>query len=253
MPRFLLPPEAWTEDGLVVLTGDEARHCCQVLRVRIGDEIILFDGAGRSARATVSNVTSREVQARLGDVVSVQRPKPDLHLATAIPKGKTMDLVIQKATELGVDRITPLVTEHTVARPDKGGRDGDRKREKWQRVALEASKQCGRDWVPEVAGPTTLDELLAQRPIGSDDRVGIVADLPGRSQPLRELLKKSRLNPAEAVLLVGPEGDFSDLEYDQIRSAGYLSLDLGPLVLRCETASIAGLALLAHELRMASS
>ena len=123
MARFFLPPECW--GGAAALTGDEAKHAAQVLRVRRGDRITVFDGAGRAAGAEILDVSKSEIRLSLGEVI--QRPplRPRVHLVQAVPKGKTMDLIVQKAVELGVASIQPLITRRTVVQVEAD--DADRK------------------------------------------------------------------------------------------------------------------------------
>ena len=162
MRRFYLPPDQWPDDWLEgqpgALVGDEAHHCRRVMRVECGDEIEVIDGAGRSARVRVERFTGGRVElAALEPPQMLARPSPRVHLACAVAKGKNLDLVIQKATELGVDRITPLITERTIARPGSGGQPAG-KLAKWQRIGIESTKQCGRKWLPQIVDPVDLAE-----------------------------------------------------------------------------------------------
>ena len=142
MPRFYLPANLWTT---AVLGGEESHHLSQVMRVKSGETITLFDGAGNEAPAMVLSSSKSQTHLRIGTVVSAPFPLPRITLAQAIPKGKNMDWIIQKAVELGVRRIQPLVTRHTIVQP------GGDKAEKWRRTALEACKQCGQNFLPEIA------------------------------------------------------------------------------------------------------
>ncbi|MGA0846317.1 MAG: RsmE family RNA methyltransferase, partial [Luteolibacter sp.] len=139
MPRFYLAPDSWDS---AVLRGDEARHLVQVLRIKPGQQVTVFDGRGRRADARVLTASREEVHLHLDEPQMTPSLWPAITLAVAIPKGKTMDTIVQKAVELGVARIQPLLTEHTIVQP------GDGKVEKWQRTALEACKQCGQDCLP---------------------------------------------------------------------------------------------------------
>jgi 16S rRNA (uracil1498-N3)-methyltransferase len=160
-------------------------------------------------------------------------------LAQAIPKGKAMDLIVQKAVELGVAEIQPLVTRHTVARPDA------RKAQKWQRVALEACKQCGQDWLPQVREPLEFaDWLDVWRPAEGD--LPIVASLAEGARPMREVLREGG-SPERVVVLVGPEGDFHREETRAAVERGFRPLSLGHLVLRVETASLCCIAAIRYE------
>jgi 16S rRNA (uracil1498-N3)-methyltransferase len=149
MARFFLSPDAWGEHA--TLTGDEAKHAAQVMRVRRGDHITVFDGAGRSTVAEVKEVSKSEIRLNLGEEVRRPLLRPAIHLVQAVPKGKTMDLIVQKAVELGVASIQPLISRRTVVQVEE--EDAGRKAAKWQRVALEACKQCGQDLLPLVEPP----------------------------------------------------------------------------------------------------
>lgn len=235
MARFHLPAAAWPS---AVLTGDEARHLAQVLRIKRGETITVFDGQGRRAPAEVLNVSRDQVSLKLGEAVSPAAPLPAITLAQAIPKGKNMDLIVQKAVELGVSAIQPLVTRNTVVQPGEG------KSDKWRRNALEACKQCGQDTLPAIADPQPFDRWLASR--SEAPGLKLIASLAPGALPLRETL---RLNPGTTAvtLLVGPEGDFSPGETTAALAAGFLPVSLGPIVLRVETATIFCLSALRYE------
>jgi 16S rRNA (uracil1498-N3)-methyltransferase len=235
MPRFHLPPAAW-QSG--VLTGDEARHLSQVLRIKPGESITVFDGHGRRAPAEVLSVSRDHVSLDLGESQSPAAPRPAITLAQAIPKGKNMDLIVQKAVELGVAAIQPLVTRNTVVQPGEG------KSDKWRRNALEACKQCGQDTLPAIADPQPFDRWLAAR--SETSGLKLIASLAPGALPLRETL---RYHPGTTAitLLVGPEGDFSPAETTAALAAGFLPVSLGPIVLRVETATIFCLSALRYE------
>lgn len=238
MARFFLSPEAWGAQAR--LTGDEAKHAGQVLRLRTGDRITVFDGCGRSAAAEVGDVSKSEIGLMLGEIV--QRPplQPEICLAQAVPKGKTMDLVVQKAVELGVSSIQPLITRHTVVQVD--GDDAPRKSAKWQRVALEACKQCGQDLLPEVLPVRDFGGWL---PEATGDLMVMASLFPG-TRPLRDILRGAG-EVRRVILLVGPEGDFSAAEGAAAAEQGFLPASLGSIVLRAETAAFFGISAIRYE------
>jgi 16S rRNA (uracil1498-N3)-methyltransferase len=191
----------------------------------------VFDGAGREFEAVLDEVSRRAVSARLGRATA-PRPESPLHLVLAISplKGDRMELVVQKATELGVAEIWPVVTFRTdaAARPALHGSRSDR----WERVASGAAEQCGRAVVPHVA-PTTTFEGLLTRPF--EGRRVVLLETPGQP-PLASL----HLDPATPLLLlVGPAGGFEPAEAERLRAAGFDAVSLGPRVLRAETAAVA--------------
>jgi 16S rRNA (uracil1498-N3)-methyltransferase len=236
MPRFFLPPDAWQAE--TSLGGDEARHLAQVLRIRPGQRVTVFDGGGRRAAAEIVTVSRDRTILRLGETVVAPTPQPRIELAQAIPKGKNMDWIVQKAVELGVCRIQPLVTRNTVVQP------GDGKAEKWRRVALEACKQCGQDRLPEISEPAEILPWLE----GASDAgtLKVIASLASGTQPLREILRQNP-HPTQVTLLVGPEGDFNDEETRRALDSGFLPASLGTNILRAETAALFGVAALRYE------
>jgi len=236
MSRFLLPAADWTDHP--ALTGGEARHLSQVLRVRCGETITVFDGCGRRAEAEVIEVARERIALRLGTVSVAPAPQPAITLVQAIPKGKTMDLIVQKAVELGVASIQPLVTRHTVAQP------GDGKSDKWRRTAMEACKQCGQDTLPHIAEPLAFEPWLGSQTAAPGLR--LIASLAPGARPLREVLHDFPGCTA-AIPLVGPEGDFSAAETAAALAAGFLPVSLGAIVLRVETATLFCLSALRYQ------
>jgi 16S rRNA (uracil1498-N3)-methyltransferase len=226
MRRFHLPPADWTEDAH--LSGDESKHLTQVLRIREGETITVFDGNGNFAEAKVLSVAKQRVDLMLGLAESQETPLPGITLAQAIPKGKNMDWIVQKAVELGVSRIQPLITRHTIVSPS-----GD-KAEKWRRTALEACKQCAQFTIPEIADPLPFGEWIAAD-VG--DELKLIASLAESPGNFRETLA-AHPNPGSVTILIGPEGDFSPEETEAALAAGFIPVTLGDLVLRVETATM---------------
>jgi len=248
LPRFYISPSAWNPE-LPLLPPDEAKHCSQVLRLVAGDEVILFNGEGVEQRATISSIGRRDVELQAGAVTESRPLKCKIGLGQALPKGKNMELIIQKGTELGVAEIRPVVTKNTIVRVDE--KDGEKKREKWQRVAIEACKQCGQNFLPKVHAPAPLSEVLASV-TGSYDLLVIASLQPG-AMTLKSLLgdysaKRDGALPASVFILIGPEGDFTESEVAEALSAGAQPMTLGQIILRTETAAIYCLSVLGHEL-----
>ncbi len=226
MPRFLLPPESWSTGELL---GDEAKHLGQVLRIKSGESVTVFDGCGRQAEAQVISVTRDRVRLQPGEAIGKPAPRPVITLAQAIPKGKNMDLIVQKAVELGVARIQPLITRHTIVQPGEG------KADKWRRTALEACKQCGQNTLPEVADPLPYDTWISSQAAMRDLKV--IASLAPGAQALRTLLRR-HTDQESCTILIGPEGDFAADETKSALDAGFLPATLGNIILRVETASM---------------
>lgn len=242
--RFYFP-EPVSEGRQAALQGDEFHHLRHVLRLAPGAEISLFDGKGSEFQAVVVSIGRREAVVRVDRKESrVSESSLSLHLAIGMAKGEKLDLVIQKATELGAAAIHPLATRRADVKlaPEKSGS----RRDRWRRVALEACKQSGRTRLPEVHSPRTLDEFLAlELP-----RLRIVLDPTG--QPVPRGFPDPGGPDRSMIVVVGSEGGWDPDELDRLRSHGFLPLRMGPRVLRVETAAILGAGLfqfLAGDLR----
>jgi len=245
--RFYLPADTWNPEDLT-LTGDEAHHCRDVMRCRKGERIIVFDGAGNEVEGEIT-VLSREcigLKPLLRNQIG--RPPASLTLGQAIPRGKNMDIIIQKATELGVGRIVPLISERTVVQLD--GAEAEKKRQKWQRVAIEACKQCGQNWLPEIAAPVTVEQFAKQAAQGDPFRLVAAIDPAARSlkRILADWEESHGSRPDSATVMIGPEGDFTPAEIAHARSTGFHPMTLGPIILRSETAAIYEISVVGHEL-----
>jgi 16S rRNA (uracil1498-N3)-methyltransferase len=209
-----------------VLTGDEARHLSRVLRGQPGDEVVVFAGTGVEWPARIVRVARDEVELELADpTTDPARPGPRLTLAVALPKGERQKWLVEKLTELGVDRLVPLVTTRGVAEATEAARG------RLERGVIEACKQCGRNRLLEIAVPHTIAELLAAVAAG----LAIVAD--PHAPPLDAATV--RAGGRDIVGLIGPEGGFTDAEIAAAEHAGAIRVGLGPHILRVETAAIA--------------
>ncbi len=240
MRRFYLPPTECGVDALV-LTGSEAHHAADVLRVKRGDEVIVLDGAGTEFACEVETVARKRVELKVKSKFSQAAPPCQITLVQAVPKGKLFDSIIQKATELGVWRIVPLLSQRVSTHLE--GDSVEHKSDKWRQTAVEAIKQCGQRGLPKVESAATLPALLAR---GEKFDLSLVGSLQSDSRHLRTCFPKA---PAKTLQLwIGPEGDFAPEEMEAIKGAGALPINLGPLILRCETAALAALAILNYEL-----
>jgi 16S rRNA (uracil1498-N3)-methyltransferase len=242
MARFFLPPSAWPHYGVqTALTGDEARHLSQVLRIQPGAIVTVFDGAGRHAEAAVLTVSRDRVALQLGATMAPRPVLPAITLAQAIPKGKTMDLIVQKAVELGVASIQALITRHTIVHPGEG------KADKWRRTALEACKQCGQNTLPTIPDPLAFDHWLATRTVAANPPdLQLIASLDPSARPLRDVLH-AHPGTISTTIIIGPEGDFSPAETTAAIAAGFLPVALGNIILRVETATMFCLAAIRYE------
>jgi 16S rRNA (uracil1498-N3)-methyltransferase len=246
MHRFYLAPENWHHDALA-LTGSEAHHCRNVLRLDPGDKVVLFDGLGRELTAEIISADSAQIQLR--KLHQAQTPPLRCHitLGQAIPKGKNMDLIVQKAVEIGAAEIAPIVSDRTVVRLDE--ESASSKQAKWQTVAIEAAKQCGQNWLPQVRTPQTLAQFFQEHRRFDLQLIGsLQTDAVHLKKILAEYSSEHADRPASVLMLVGPEGDFTPAELSLARSQGCRPITLGPIVLRVETASIYCLSILSYEL-----
>jgi len=235
MRRFTLPPER-VVDGRVTFDAEESRHLARVLRLRPGDTVIATDGAGRDYTVRLDSVG----EPATGTVLAVARGAPESPLAITlvqgVPKGDKMEAIVRAATELGVARVRPALCERTIVRLEPG-RWRDRAR-RWQRVAREAAKQCGRAVIPEVEPPRALGECLA----GETVDLGLCL-WEGGGVPLPEALAAATA-PRSALIVIGPEGGLAPAEVDAARARGLTIAALGPRILRTETAGPAVIAIL---------
>lgn len=246
MHRFYLPPEECAASGLN-LRGREAHHASRVLRLRNGDPVTVLNGVGGRWDCEVSSVGKDLVGLRILKEVQAREPATRITLVQALPKGKLFDSIIQKATELGVSRIVPLLSERVVTQIDDDNEAS--KLEHWHTVAVEAIKQCGQIWLPEIMEPATPAEVLKR---SLADELTLVASLqPGSRHPrawFDEFRQREGRGPHSACVWVGPEGDFTPAEIEAIVGAGIRPITLGPLVLRCETAATYCLSVLSYEM-----
>lgn len=244
--RFYLPPERWATEP-VELDASESHHALHVLRLARGSQVRVFDGCGREALATICETRGGRARLELGQEAR-RPPLPcQVTLAQAIPKGKTMELIIQKAVELGAAKVAPLISERTIVRLHE--KEGRRKAARWRQVAIEACKQCGQNWLPHILEPQVPASFLKTLPPHGLALIGSLQ--PGArsiKDALAAFLKVRGEPPKNAAILIGPEGDFTPDELQAAISAGCIPVTLGPIVLRTDTAAIYGLSVLAHEL-----
>jgi 16S rRNA (uracil1498-N3)-methyltransferase len=217
------------------------------LRLKRGELVAILDGVGNEFLCAVEN-SSRHAITLSVSLKKFTPPLPcSITLLQAVPKGKIIESIIQKAVELGARRIVPLLTEHVVTRLDD--RDAADKRLKWQLVAIEAIKQCGAAWLPEIETPTTLEDFLKRR---EKFDLSLVGSLQKERHHPRECLQvfqaQHKRLPQSAGIWIGPEGDFSPGELEAIQASGAVPISLGRLVLRVETAAIYCLSILNYEL-----
>ena len=280
MHRFYIPPEAWNSNALV-LRGGEAHHARTVLRMDRGEKAVLFNGRGREVTAQIAELGREEIRFRKLHEAKTPPLRCGIMLGQAIPKGKNMELIVQKAVEIGAAEIAPIISERTIV--ELGVAESVQKQAKWQQVAIEAAKQCGQNWLPPVHTPRKLNDFFAQLDSAAGLKTFNAAALPerlsgahapsqseslaanerlpqlrliGSLQPDAQHFKKvlgdyvtlHRYPPTDVLMLVGPEGDFTPAELALAKTHGCRPITLGPIILRVETAAIYCLSVLSYEL-----
>ena len=267
MHRFYISPEDWNPDSLV-LREAEAHHARDVLRLQSGGRVVVFNGRGHEITAELVKVMRDEIHLRKMHEARVPPLPCQITLAQAIPKGKNMDLIVQKAVEIGATEIAPLISERTIVHLEV--KEAAQKQVKWQQVAVEAAKQSGQNWLPEVQIPRTLKEFFATVEAGVSpapssgmqptrlppQRRGIDLRLIGSLQSdavhlktiLSDYEREHHARPTSVLMCIGPEGDFTPAELNLAKSQGCRPITLGPIILRVETAAIYCLSVLSYEL-----
>lgn len=249
--RFYAPPAAFAPDGgSVGLSREETQHLRGVLRLKAGDEVFVFDGAGREFACVVGDSGGGRGGAGVLEVrgqVEPQRPESPLQLtlALALLKGEKFDLAVQKATELGVWRIVPVATKRADVRL-RDERDAEMRLARWRRLALEAAKQSGRACVPEVTAPVAFASFMSGGMAAETSGPRLLFTECAGHGLLEGVREWSAGRPAAALALVGPEGGWETNEIEQARATGWRLITLGGRVLRAETAALVVAALLQH-------
>jgi 16S rRNA (uracil1498-N3)-methyltransferase len=242
MPVYFIQSDS-IQNKRIILTGDLARHLRDVLRCEVGETVELVDEKQARYRTELTQVTKQEIVANiLRKDGPPTRPAVSITLAQAALKSDKMDWVVQKTTELGVNIILPVVTERTIARPraERQAHQIDR----WRKIAKEASQQCGRSDIPMVRAAVSLDALLKNPPEAS---LKLVPWEQAREPTLKTVLHNLK-EMNSAMILIGPEGGLTSTEVERAREGGWISVSLGPRILRAETAGLAVLAILQYEL-----
>lgn len=235
MRRFYAPPENFNNQT-VTLGSEESKHLRDVLRLRIGEEVSVFDGLGSEFRCEIESIEKRETVLKILENTSPKAPESNLNLTLAIGllKGEKFDLVVQKACELGVSRIVPLQTKRADVKI-KDAKEAEKKLERWRRIALEAAKQSGRAQLMKIDPPVSFEKFIER---AKETRV-LFAERDG--ERLADLTSK---NVLEITATIGAEGGWEDEEIEAAREKGFQIITLGGRILRAETAAIVVSALL---------
>ncbi len=238
MRYFFVNPDCIT-GNTVVLEGAEAHHLRTVLRMTTGDAIGLFDGTGSIFEATLRQITPQRIEAAITRHSQAPAAPPRIILAQALLKSAKMDLIIQKATELGIDSLAPFTSRYTEVK-----RENPNKPSRWQRIVLEACKQCGRPIPLSIPPARPFADLLRQAD-SSDLKFMLWEKETSRSLAAFTGEQRQQLTTAASIFcLIGPEGGFAEEEVSAARAAGFTTFSLGPRILRAETAALATMAIL---------
>ncbi len=242
MSRFYVPKEN-VKGKNIVIDGKEAHHILDVMRLKDGDTVVVFDGTGNEYSGFIKDIDARARRLNV-EIVRTEKPPrdsmPEVTLAQAIPKKGKMAYIVEKATELGVSNVIPFISERTVVKPDRAGRK--KKTERWQKIAVEAAKQCGRTGIP-VVGDVVEFEDLAKR-INEYD-LSLLACLSGETVPLKDTL--AGFKAGKILVLIGPEGDFTPEEAKMADRDNCRFVSLGRRVLKSDTAGLFVLSALNYE------
>ncbi|MFH2137215.1 MAG: RsmE family RNA methyltransferase [Candidatus Omnitrophota bacterium] len=237
--RFYVPPENISGDKIKI-SGSEAKHAFLVLRAKINDEVIVFDGTGNQYWGIVSSCDKNGGIININKTVSLGRSRVSIVLALAIPKKARFDEIVDKAAQLGVEKVIPMITENTVVKIKSDNQE--KKVVRWQRIAVTAAKQCGSGYVPEITRVCEFKNVI-------NDIDGFSLALIGSCQKgavlLKDIVKGKK--PKSVIVFIGPEGDFSVQEIEAAVQKGCFNISLGNFVLRCDTAVSAILSILNYE------
>ena len=231
MPRFFMDASKIL-DGRVLLDADETRHAVSVFRIKKGESLDLFDGKGHRFLGTAGEITGGRLSVNITEKTEAIFPSPvQITLGVGVFRPERMEILVQKACELGAHAILPLITERSIVKlsPERW----EAKHKRWQKIIQESCKQCGLPFAPEISLPQTFKNFISQ--IKNYDRT-LIPTLEGPTTTLAAVL--SGPPPRHILALVGPEGDFSPGEVNLALAAGAKPVSLGPLVLRSETAGL---------------
>lgn len=242
MSRFYVPEEA-VKGNRISISGKEAHHILDVMRLKVSDEVVVFDGKGKEYVGKVMEIGRKSLMLEVVKCRGIpQEKKYSITLIQAIPKKNKMDYIVEKATELGVDTIIPVMTARTIPDWDEAKRSDVVLR--WQKISKEASKQCGRITLPQIKPLAGLGETIKN----SNGYVSkLMAALAGEPIKLKDALKECP--EGKIAVAIGPEGDFTTEEIGMAAKSGFKTVDLGPRVLKSDTAALAVLAIIDYECR----
>lgn len=240
MSRFFVPKEA-VQGKSILISGKEAHHILDVMRLKKLDEIVAFDGTGKEYTGFIKDVQRASLTVEITRTIEpIAKDEVRITLLQALPKKEKMDYIIEKATELGASSIIPVMTDRTIPRWEASKKEAQVLR--WQKMAAQASGQCGRSDIPHIGCIMTFSECIKDV-IGYD--LKLIAALTEGTVDIKSAIADFR--GKRVVIGIGPEGDFTPGEVNQAKESGFISVSLGPRVLKSDTAGLASLAILNYE------
>ncbi|MDF2726332.1 MAG: hypothetical protein K0Q59_6010 [Paenibacillus sp.] len=247
MQRYFIDPASLTETEAII-GGDDAHHIVNVMRARPGDTIIVSDGVSREVLAKIEELGKGRVVARVSEALPMNAEAViRVTIAQSLPKGDKMETVIQKGTEIGACRFVTFISDRTVVQYD--GKKEAKRLERWQKIAKEAAEQAHRNRIPEIEAPVSWKQLMT---VAGEADVALFCYEKEEALTLKQALrpaiaKRGSANAMQVLLIVGPEGGFTEREAEEAVKAGCLSVKLGPRILRTETAGLVGLTCILYE------
>jgi 16S rRNA (uracil1498-N3)-methyltransferase len=242
MHKFFVQKQNFV-DNTAVIEGDDVKHIYKVLRLEPGEKVSINDLEGKEYLGQIEEVNKNKVIVSLIEELPVNNESPvNVYLYQGLPKSSKMDLIVQKATELGVKEITPVITERVVVKSELGE---FKKVDRWNRIALEACKQCKRTLIPRINTPIEFEELM-----GSLEAVDLVV-VPYENETgfgIKNLIAEIKKVVKSIAIIIGPEGGFEEEEIERLKASGAYIVTLGPRILRTETAGFVCASLLLYEL-----
>lgn len=240
MARFFVEPEQVFENSISIF-GDDVKHISKVLRLRVNEEITVCDKCGNDYECSLQEISSDKVVAKiLSKKKNVAEADIEITLFQGLPKSDKMDLIIQKCVELGISKIVPVITKRAVSRPS----DGDKKIIRWQKIAAEAAKQCGRGIIPEVGKMISFADAVK---LCDDEKV--LAIMPYECEAENKIKNALKETEKKKIFVyIGPEGGFDESEVNLAENSGIKLVTLGPRIMRTETAPIAVCSVIMYEI-----
>lgn len=242
MRRFFVKELIDDKDGKVFITGRELHHLKDVLRLEKGNEVVVFDVKGREFVGKIEFISKKEASVIIEKQIEISKESfLEIILGQGVIKLPKMDIIIQKATELGISKIIPFTADRSLTRLEKGFIT--KKEERWQNIAIDAAKQCGRGIIPNIERIMTFAEILS----GWDKYIKIILWEGETKNTLKDILKLQGISQQGFIILIGPEGGFSDVEIVEAKKTGFLPVSLGPRILKAETAAISAITIIQYE------